>query len=94
MRIDAPLSRPRKQKQVRAQRRQAGLAWQKLPVCRVSRAALTGSFFALNRELFSASRAFFDNEQELLTRTIVAKRSEGHALIARRPALAAAIDST
>jgi hypothetical protein len=56
--------------------------------------ALTGSFFALNRELFSASRAFFDNEQELLTRTIVAKRSEGHALIERRPGLAAAIDST
>jgi hypothetical protein len=67
-----PSLRPlRKGKEAGSQRRQPGLAWRKRPVCRVSRAELTGNFlslnrelFSLNRELFSASRAFFDDEQE------------------------------
>jgi len=70
MRIDLlPQAHP-KAKEAGSQRRQPRLAWRKRPVCRISRAELTGNILSLNRELFSLnwelfshSRAIFDDEQ-------------------------------
>jgi hypothetical protein len=63
MRIDLlPQAHP-KAKEAGSQRRQPRLAWRKRPVCRISRAELTGNILSLNWELFSHSRAIFDDEQ-------------------------------
>ncbi len=93
--LKRPFSRLRKAKEA-LNRAAAGLACRNKPGSPRRRSGeltgnLTGSFFPLNRELFSLSRGFLDDEQGFaFPSTLAARRSGTQASIDHRLGLAAA----